>query len=459
MVLPGKIKSAVVKKTTNPPLLFMKTRIIIYLSLLCCTGIKAQKQWTLSDCINYAIEHNLEIQKQEVTQKQQEIELNTAKFSRLPNLNGNASQSFDFGRALNSQNIYTDRNTKNTSFNVSTDISLFTGMQIPNTIALNKLNLKASIEDLNKAKEDIGIQVTSSFLQVLFNEELYKVAQEQVRLSKEQYERIKRLNEVGKAAVSEVYEAKSRVAQDELSMTQTYNNWKLALLDLSQLLELPSPEGFEIISPEEQPDFQTLSSPDDLFNIAVLSKPGILATQYRLQGMGKSIRIAQSAYYPKLSFGAGISTAYYNLKGVDNEPFGKQLGNNFSKYVGFTLSVPIFNRLETRNRVRTARLNRTMQSLALEDSKKTLYKEIQQAYYNAVAAQSKYNSCETAMAASDASFRLMKEKYDNSKATAVEYNEIKTNLMKATSDKIQAKYEYIFRKKILDFYKGIPLNQ
>lgn len=437
----------------------MKTRIIIYLSLLCCTGIKAQKQWTLSDCIDYAIEHNLEIQKQEVTQKQQEIELNTAKFSRLPNLNGNASQSFDFGRALNSQNIYTDRNTKNTSFNVSTDIPLFTGMQIPNTIALNKLNLKASIEDLNKAKEDIGIQVTSSFLQVLFNEELYKVAQEQVRLSKEQYERIKRLNEVGKAAVSEVYEAKSRVAQDELSMTQTYNNWKLALLDLSQLLELPSPEGFEIISPEEQPDFQTLSSPDDLFNIAVLSKPGILATQYRLQGMGKSIRIAQSAYYPKLSFGAGISTAYYNLKGVDNEPFGKQLGNNFSKYVGFTLSVPIFNRLETRNRVRTARLNQTMQSLALEDSKKTLYKEIQQAYYNAVAAQSKYNSCETAMAASDASFRLMKEKYDNGKATAVEYNEIKTNLMKATSDKIQAKYEYIFRKKILDFYKGIPLNQ
>lgn len=435
----------------------MKTKLITAVFLLLCTGIQAQQQWSLRDCIDYAIGHNLEVQQQEVNRKQQEVELNTSKLSRLPNLNGGASQSFGFGRALNEQNTYTDRSTKNTSFNLSTDIPLFTGMQIPNSIALSKLNLKASIEDLNKAKEDISIQVTSAFLQVLFNEELCKVAEAQVKLSKEQFDRIQRLNEVGKASVSEVYEAKARVAQDELSAVQARNNRQLSLLDLSQLLELPSPEGFDISAPDETIGMSGLSLPEDIFNQAVLTKPGILAAQYRLAGTEKNIRIAQSSYYPKLSFGAGLGASYYNLKGIDNEPFGTQLKNNFSKSLGFTLNVPIFNRMETRNRVKQARLQQLSQSIVLDNSKKTLYKEIQQAYYNAVAAQSKYSSSQAAMEAQEAAFNLMREKYDNGKATAVEYNEVKMNLMKATSDKIQAKYDYLFLTKILDFYKGEPL--
>lgn len=436
-------------------------RIFIIMALAltnCATAWSQEKQWTLRDCIDYALEHNIEVKRQEVAQEQQEVELNTAKFSRLPNLNGSASQSFDFGRALNEQNLYTDRNTKSTSFSLNTDIPLFTGMQIPNTVALNKLNLKAAIEDLNKAKEDISIQVTSSFLQVLFNEELLKVAQEQASLSHEQYKRINRLHEVGKASVSEVYEAKSRAAQDDLSVVQASNERNLALLDLSQLLELPSPEGFELYVPTQEPDLETPGSPEEIFNIAVFNKPSVLAAQYRLAGTQKSIRIAQSAFYPKLSFGAGISTAYYNLKGIDGEPFGKQLGNNFSKYVGFTLSVPIFNRLQTRNRVRQARLDRTTQSLILDNTKKALYKEIQQAYYNAVAAESQYKVSHAAVDASETSFRLMQEKYDNGKATAIEYNEAKTNLMRSVSDRIQAKYNYLFRMKLLDFYKGEPLS-
>lgn len=436
-------------------------RIFIIMALAitnCATTWSQEKQWTLRDCIDYALEHNIEVKRQEVAQEQQEVELNTAKFSRLPNLNGSASQSFDFGRALNEQNLYTDRNTKSTSFSLNTDIPLFTGMQIPNTVALNKLNLKAAIEDLNKAKEDISIQVTSSFLQVLFNEELLKVAQEQASLSHEQYKRINRLHEVGKASISEVYEAKSRAAQDDLSVVQASNERNLALLDLSQLLELPSPEGFELYVPTQEPDLETPGSPEEIFNIAVFNKPSVLAAQYRLAGTQKSIRIAQSAFYPKLSFGAGISTAYYNLKGIDGEPFGKQLGNNFSKYVGFTLSVPIFNRLQTRNRVRQARLDRTNQSLILDNTKKALYKEIQQAYYNAVAAESQYKASHAAVDASETSFRLMQEKYDNGKATAIEYNEAKTNLMRSVSDRIQAKYNYLFRMKLLDFYKGEPLS-
>lgn len=432
-----------------------------FLCLVCLSGTMwttAQESWTLNRCIEYAVTHNLNIKKQEAVRDQQAIQLNTARLSRLPDLNGGASHTFNFGRGLNEQNTYTDRNTQQTSFNLSTNVPLFTGMQIPNSIALNKLNLQASINDLEKAKEDISVQVTSAFLEVLFNEELYKVAFGQVELSKEQLARIERLNELGKAAVSEVYEAKARVAQDELSMVQSDNNYKLSLLALSQLLELPAPEGFSVASPQSEPDFAVPLSPEDIFSQAVLIKPGILAEQYRLAGATKNIRIAQSAYYPQLSFGAGLNTSYYKISGLDNDLFGRQLNNNFSKYIGITLSVPLFNRMHTRNQVRSARLQQFTQTLQLEESKKNLYKEIQQAYYNAIASQSKYASSKAAETANEAAFRLISEKYDNGKATAVEYNEIKLNWMKAVSDRIQAKYDYIFRMKILDFYRGIDLS-
>ena len=162
----------------------------------------------------------------------------------------------------------------------------------------------------------------------------------------------------------------------------------------------------------------------------------------------------QSAFYPQLSFSAGLGSNYYTVSGRSESSFGSQMKNNLNKYIGFNLSVPIFNRFATRNRVRTARLQQIDLSLKLDNSKKILYKEIQQAWYNALAAESKYNSSEVAVKANEESFRLMSEKFNNGKATFVEYNEAKLNLTKALSDKLQAKYDYLFRTKILDFYKG-----
>lgn len=436
----------------------MKTKLII-LSLLLASGVNAQEKWSLRQCIDYAIEHNIEVKQQEVTRDQQKVEVNTAKYSRLPSLSANANQSFGFGHTTSPvDNSYINMNTTGTGFGLNTDIPLFTGLQIPNNIALSKLNLKAATEDLNKAKEDISIQVTSSFLQVLFNEEICKVAAQQVGLSKEQYKRMERMNEVGKASTAELYEAKSRLAQDELSAVQAEKNLQLALLELSQLLELTTPEGFAILSPESNSDFGILTSPEDVYNMAVMTKPGILAAQYRLEGSTKNIRIAQSSFYPQLSFGAGINTGFNTVSGQEHDSFGTQLNDNLSKSLGFTLSIPIFNRLATRNRVKTARLQYLSQSLQLDNVKKGLYKEIQQAYYNAVAAQAKFTSSGMATEAAQEAFRLMSEKYEQGKATAVEYNESKTNLFRSTSDQIQAKFDYLFRTKILDFYKGEPLN-
>lgn len=438
----------------------MKQAILFISLLLISIGGKAQERWSLRRCIDYAIEHNINIRRTANAVEQSAVEANSAKWARLPNLNGSAGQSWNWGRTQTAvknedtgdySTVYVNTNSQGSNLNLSTSIPLFTGLQIPNQYALAKLNLKAATADLAKAQEDIAINVASAYLQVLFNQELQQVAESQVELSLQQQARITRLADMGKASMAEVAEAKARVAQDQMTAVQARNNYELALLDLSQLIELESPEGFLLESPDVSFALQQLTPPDEIYQTALVNKPAIQAAEYRLEGSKHSIRIAQSAYYPQLNLNGSLGTNYYS---TINRTFRQQMGDNFSKYVGLSLSVPIFNRFSTRNRVRTARLQRDNYELQLTETKKTLYKEIQQAWYNAVAAESKYSSSHTAAEAGAESFRLMSEKYENGKANAVEYNEAKQNLMRAQSDELQAKYEYLFRSKILDFYKG-----
>lgn len=426
--------------------------------------VQAQERWSLRRCIDHAIEHNINIRRTANTAEQSAVEVNTAKWARLPNLNGSAGQGWNWGRTQTAvknddtgdySTVYVNTSSNSTSLSVGTSIPLFTGLQIPHQYALAKLNLKAAMADLEKAKEDISIQIASSYLQVLFDEELHQVALGQVALSKEQLARIDRLAELGKASPAEVAEARSRVAQDEMTAVQTHNDYRLALLDLSQLIELDTPEGFLLDAPSVEVALEPLTPPDDIFQQALGNKASVQAARYRLEGSEHNIRIAQSSYYPQLSLNGSLGTSYYSTL---NRTFSQQMGDNFNKYVGFSLSVPLFNRFATRNRVRMARLQRQDYALQLDDVKKTLYKEIQQAWYNATASESKYASSRAAADANAASFRLMSEKYENGKATAVEYNESKQNLMKAQSDELQAKYDYLFRTKILDFYKGVPIE-
>lgn len=442
----------------------MNKKILVCLAIAGCISAQAQERWSLRQCIDYAIEHNIDIRKKVNLTEQGAVEVNTAKWARLPNLNASAGQSWNWGRTQtaiknedtgNYSTVYVNTNSHGTNMNVSTNVPIFTGFEIPNQYELKKLNLKAAIADLDKAKEDISINIASAYLKVLFNEELHQVALGQAALSKEQYARISRLAELGKASPAEVAEAKARVAQDEMKVVQTSNDYNLTLLDLSQLLELATPEGFALETPSVSLELTPLTPPDDIFQTAMISKPAIQAAQFRLEGSKRSIRIAQSNYYPQLSLNGSLGTNYYST--IDRT-FSQQMNDNFSKYVGFSLSVPIFNRLATRNMVRTARLQYENNALTLDNTKKALYKEIQQSWYSATASEAKYTSSHTATLASEESFRLMSEKYNNGKANAVEYNEAKQNLMKAQSDELQAKYEYLFNTKILDFYKGIPIE-
>ncbi len=436
------------------------------IALLAClsAGLQAQETWSLRRCIDYAIEHNIDIRQAANTAEQSAVEVNTAKWARLPNLNGSANQSWNWGRTQTAvpdettgdySTVYVNTASNGTNIQLSTSIPLFTGLELPHQYSLAKLNLKAATADLQKAKDDISINIASAYLQVLFNQELHDVALGQVELSLQQCQRIESLAGVGKASSAEVADARARVAQDRMTAVQTENDYRLSLLTLSQLIELDSPEGFMLESPSTAITPSPVTPPDDIYQTALTSKASIQAAQYRLEGSKHSVRIAQSGFYPQLNLNGSLGTSYYS---TINRTFRQQMGDNFSKYLGLSLSVPLFNRLATRNRVRTARLQQENYALQLENAKKTLYKEIQQAWYNATAAESKYASSHAATLASEESFRLMTQKYENGKANAVEFNEAKQNLMKSQSDELQAKYEYLFRTKILDFYKGVPIE-
>ena len=440
----------------------IKIAIICLAGAITCSAQESEvplHNYSLRQCIDYAIEHNIAVRQSANAVEQSAVEISTAKWARLPNLNGSAGENWQWGRSQVTEKdpdgkefqVYKNAYNFGTNLSLSTNVPLFTGFEIPNQYALAKLNFKAAVADLEKAKEDIAIQVASSYLQVLLTQELLQIAINQTELSKEQANRIIRLSEVGKASPAEVAEAKARVAQDQLSVTQASNNYQIALLDLSQLLELSSPQLLSIQDADTTFILNPLTPPDEIYQYALSSKPEIQAAQYRLLGSEKNIRIAQSGFYPQLSFGGSWGTGFSsNIL----EHFGKQMRERQSKSVSLNLSIPLFNRFTTRNRVRTARLKQIDQSLQLDNTKKVLYKEIQQAWYNALAAESKYNSSEAAVKANEESFRLMSEKFNNGKATFVEYNEAKLNLTKALSDKLQAKYDYLFRTKILDFYKG-----
>ena len=441
----------------------MKIRsILVILVVLVRLDLLAQTPWTLRQCADYAVEHNINIKQRENSREQRELQLSTAKNSRLPDLNGSASESFSFGRGLTLDNTYANRSTSSTSFSLGTSVPLFTGFQIPNTVKLNQLNLEAATHDLEKAKNDIRMQVAQAYVQILYNMEIADVAHRQIDIDSAQVVRLQAFVDNGKASQAQLSQQQATLAKAKLTATQADNTLQLSLLSLSQLLELPSPEGFTIVRPNVNSSLFTLHSslpsPDAIYQEALAMKPEVQAEQLRLTASERSIDIAKAGLYPTLSLSAGLQSNYYKTNGMPADPFGTQLKNNFSQYIGFNLSVPIFNRFQTRNNIRSAKLDRENQILQLDNVKKSLYKEIQQAYYNAVAARSKYSSSETAAQSSKDAFLLTQAKYENGKATITEFNESKNTYLNAESDLVQARYEYLYQTALLDFYRGKDLS-
>ena len=438
---------------------------VLPLYLFTLLPLEAQpRQWSLRECCDYAVAHNISIKQQENQCRQQELQLSTAKNSRLPDLNASVGQNFSFGRGLTYENTYTNTNTSSTSFQLGTSVPVFTGFQIPNQIKLNQLNLEAVTADLEKAKNDIRMQVAQAYVQILYDMEISDVAHRQIEIDSAQVARLQAFVANGKASEAELSQQKATLANSRLTATQADNNQRLSILTLTQLLELPTPDGFAIVRPDAvlMSQLSTVRSqalsPDQIYAEALGVKPEVLSQQLRLKGTEHSIKIAQAANYPTLSFSAGLGTNYYTTSGYKADKFNKQLENNFSQFIGLNLSVPIFNRFQTRNNIRSARIDMETQQLQLDNTKKTLYKEIQQVFYNAQNAQSKELSSQEAVQSSKDAFQLMQAKYENGKATITEFNEAKNNYLKSESDLVQARYENLYQHALLEFYRGKELN-
>lgn len=437
--------------------------LIAFAALLSAAQGRAQqpeKIWTLEECIEYAIEHNIDLKQRVQEQKNAEVELSTSKNSWLPSVNASMGENFGFGRSTAKDGTIVDENSSNTSFNIQLSMPLFDGLKIPNDIAAKKLNLQAAFETLNKAKEDLSVNVASYYLQVLYNKELQRIARLQVDLSAEQVTKTEAMVNAGKLPLSQLYDIKAQLAKDEVTLTEADNNVKLALLDLSQSLELERLVNFDIETPEIRDAvaeyMSSILPPDAIYDHAVTFKPQIKEQQFLLESQKKMLKVAQSEFYPKLNFGAGYSTGYYSsYKGLS---FSDQLDRNGQKTIGFNLSIPLFNRFQVRNSVRSARIGIHTRELMMENTKKALYKEIQQAYYNATAAQEKYTASDKSVLASKEAFHYAQERYDAGKSTVFEFNEAKTKYAQSLAEQAQAKYNFIFRAKILDFYNGNPIR-
>lgn len=426
------------------------------------SAASAQKAWNLRECCDYAIEHSIPIKQQENQRRQQEVQLSTSRNSRLPDVSASLNQNFSFGRGLTADNTYSNTNTSSTSLQLGANMPLFTGFQIPNQIKLNQLNLEAATADLEKAKNDIRMKVAQAYVQILYDMEISEVAHRQIDIDSMQVVRLQAFVKNGKASESELSQQRATLANSRLLATQADNNTRLAILTLTQLLELPTPDGFSVVRPEladvSADIAAAIPSPDIIYAEALGIKPEIAAQQLKLKGTEHNIKIARAGYYPTLSLSGGMGTNYYTTSGFKSDNFSTQLRNNFSQYIGLNLNIPIFNRFQTRNSIRTAKIQRENQQLQLDNTKKTLYQEIQKVYYNTLNALSKEQSSLEAVKNTQTAFNLMQAKYENGKATITEFNESKNTYLKSESDLVQARYENLYQHALLEFYRGKDLT-
>lgn len=422
------------------------------LLLASATGAKAEA-WSLDSCINYAIEHNLDVRSAMLERYKGDLNVTEAKDRFLPTLSAGAAQSWNFGRGLTAENTYANRNTSSFGWNANLSLPLFQGLSALRQLRQAQANLRTLDLQLANAKDDVTLGIMAYYLQALYNREMLAVRREELSLSKTQLQRQEILLEAGKVPEVDVLQAKAQVASGEVAVVNAENDYRLALVDLTRALELDDTEGFDILPVDFDKASTSLpASADEVYSNALNTNNGILAARSAVGLANHSISVAKSGYLPTLSFNAGLGSNYYTLSGIENPSFGRQMRDNFSKSVGFSLNIPIFDAFSTRNRVRQARLQRLSAELELERRESDLLKTIRQAYSQAEGAAAQYRAGEVAVTASKAALDAMTDKYTYGKANATEWEQARSSYTTTLSQQVQAKYEMILRTKILNFY-------
>jgi len=450
-----------------------------------------QEPWSLEKCVRYALENNIQIKQQQLNSEYAGNNLLQSKMSLLPTINASAAQSKSFGRALD-QTTYTftqNQTITSLSSSVNANLVVFNGLQKINLIRQSRFDLMASLQQLEKLKNDLALNVAAAYLQILFNMELLNSAQQQAEVTRQQVERTAKLVDAGSLPMGNLLEIQAQHATEEVQIVNYQNQLDISYLTLAQLLELKDTEGFRIEIPDFS-DFQfkeVLDPVADIYQDALRNLPQIKIAEYQLKSSEAGLSVARGGRSPRLFIAASYGTGYSDIRQriigttpqtipigatqggelvysqieqpiYDTYPLKMQLKDNASTTLTFGLSVPLFNGWSVNTQVSNARLNVQNARYNLDLSKNLLYKDIQQAHADALAAVKRYLASEKSLEAQKESFKYVQQKYEVGLVTTVDFNTAKTSLARAESELLQAKYDYLFRINILNFYRGNPLT-
>ena len=442
----------------------MKRIFILIIACLIASGgsLTAQKEWSLEDCIRYAIDHNIQIKQQTIQTKVQKNTLDQSKLGLLPTVSGQASHDYSFGRALDQTTYdFYNRTLQSNYFYLGGRTDLFTGLQNLNTIYKNKYELLAGEQDLQRIRDNVSLSVALAYLQILLNKELVTATESQLNTTLEQIAKTRKMVDAGSVAMGNLLQIEAQAAQEEVTLVNMQNQLETSYLNLTQLLELETPAGFEIIVPDirvgETADIA--GNIDEIYNVAVQSRPEILGSELRLTASEYALKVAKGARSPSISMSHNFGTRYSHIGDLPGQQsFEDQLKNNKNFGLGFSMNIPILNGWQVNKNILNSKLAVENSQYTLEGTRKELYKDIQQAYSDAVAALKKYYASAKAVESTEESFRYTEQKFNVGMITPVDYNAAKTQLLNSQSEMSQSKYEYIFKTKVLDFYKGLPLS-
>jgi outer membrane protein len=440
---------------------FFKYVLLSFLGIFfSAMSLSAQELLTLKRATELVIENNLQIKQAQFTEAVSEENLQQSKLALLPTLNANTGLNFNFGRSIDPlTNQFVNQAITSTSGNLSSGTALFQGFQKINQISQNKLQLDADKSNTQKIKNDLVLTVVTGYLSVLNAQDILIASQQQLAISKQQLDIEQKFFDVGSKTLADLSQAKSQLATAELNVTNAQNQVDLAFLNLAQLLELDPSSVFVVEKPkmENMPKINSAYSASDVFKSAASSFPDIRLAELRRQASEKGIDIAKGNYYPSLNLQSGFGTRYSN-GAFGNNGFTNQVKDNFNQFIGFGLSIPIFNGMAVRSSVRRAKINFQNSLLNEQLAKNNLNKVINQAVYDLRAAEKRYYSTLTAFESSKEAFNVIEQRYSVGLVNSLDYNQAQTNLNKAQFDQIQAQYDFIFRSKVIDFYLGNPLT-
>ena len=440
-------------------------------TILFASNVSAQKQWSLEDCINYAFDNNIQIKQSELNVETANNEYLQRKLNLIPSLNASTSYNLGWGRSIDMATYkYTDNNTQQSYFSVNSDVTLFNGLQQLNTIRQKEFDYLAQKYNYEKIRNDMSLNIASAYLQILFNVELVKNAERQVDITNQQIERTKKQVEAGTIARGSLLDIEAQGANEQSTLVSNKNSLMLAYLDLKQLLDLKASEEFDIEKPklEVKPEATEVVPPEMIYNKALNIMPEIKGAESQLSSAERSLSVSKGSRWPVLSMNGGYATNYSDQIRMSNnpldpdfnniKPFSDQLRDNRNITLGFRLSVPVFNGFQASTRIKQSKIYYENANLNLELEKNRLRKNIEQAYADAVASYQTYLAREKSLEALRESFNYSQEKFDVGMVNATDYNVAKIKLSKAESDLASAKYDYIFKTRILDFYLGKPIT-